>query len=160
MDRFPLAASAAYNYAQRFTMQHRGVDIMAPLGTPVVAVEDGIAWATIDPKGGNVVYLDGESGLRYYYAHLASWTPLLVVTHDPKVPVKAGDQLGYIGNTGNAATTATHLHFQMRRGSLVIDPFDDLMKVDPHRRGTRPSSAAPAGALLLLALLWLASKGN
>jgi murein DD-endopeptidase MepM/ murein hydrolase activator NlpD len=158
MDRFPLPESAKYGYAQRFTMQHLGTDIMAPLGTHVLAVESGTAWASIDPKGGNVVYLDGDSGLRYYYAHLASWTPLLVVTNDPKVKVQAGDALGYVGNTGNAATTATHLHFQMRKGSLAIDPFDDLQAVDPHReRGRRAGVAAPAG-VLLLALLWLASR--
>lgn len=154
-----MPAQVQYSYAQRFTMQHVGTDIMAPLGTHVLAVEDGTAWATIDPKGGNVVYLDGESGYRYYYAHLASWTPLLVVTSDPKVAVKAGDALGYVGNTGNAATTPTHLHFQMRKGSLIVDPFDDLLKVDPHRRGTRAASVAPA-ALLLLAIVWLAAKGR
>jgi len=159
MDRFPMHSTAKYGYEQRFTMQHLGTDIMAPLGTPVVAVENGIAWATIDPKGGNVVYLEGDSGVRYYYAHLASWTPLLVVTADPKVEVSAGDELGYVGNTGNAATTATHLHFQMRRGSLVIDPFDDLIKSDPHRRGTRGASVIPAAALLL-AILWFASSSR
>lgn len=157
MDRFPMHSTAKYGYEQRFTMQHLGTDIMAPLGTPVVAVENGSAWASIDDKGGNVAYLDGESGVRYYYAHLASWTPLLVVTNDPKVKVQAGDELGYVGNTGNAATTETHLHFQQRRGSLVMDPFDDLLAVDPHRRGTRGASVMPAAALLL-ALIWLAAR--
>lgn len=158
MDRFPMHAAAKYDYEQRFNAQHLGTDIMAPLGTIVVAVEPGIAWATIDPKGGNVVYLDGESGARYYYAHLASWTPLLVVTSDPKVKVKAGDDLGYVGNTGNAATTPTHLHFQMRAGNVVIDPFAELQRVDPHRDRGR-ASAAPS-VWLTLAFLWLAAKGS
>lgn len=158
LERFPLPASAAYSYAQRFGVDHRGTDIMAPSGTPVVAVEDGVAWATIDTKGGNVVYLDGTSGERFYYAHLSSWSPKLVVTSDPKVEVKAGDPLGYVGTTGNAAGGAPHLHFQQRRGSLTIDPFDDLIAVDPHKRGVRPGVALPAGVLGLLAILWLMSR--
>lgn len=129
---------------------------MAPLGARVVAVEDGKATATIDPKGGNVVYLDGASGTRYYYAHLAGWAPLLMVTDNPTVPVKAGDDLGYVGKTGNAASTATHLHFQMRRGSLVIDPFDDLQRVDPKPR--RGASTHDASGMLLTLLLWIVSQ--
>jgi murein DD-endopeptidase MepM/ murein hydrolase activator NlpD len=131
---------------------------MAPLGARVVAVEDGTATATIDPKGGNVVYLDGKSGARYYYAHLAGWAPLLMVTDNPSVPVKSGDDLGYVGKTGNAASTATHLHFQMRRGSLVIDPFDDLQRVDPRATPSRASGTHDASGLVLTLLLWLASK--
>lgn len=130
---------------------------MAPLGARVLAVEDGNATSTIDPKGGNVVYLDGKSGTRYYYAHLAGWAPLLMVADNPTVPVKAGDDLGYVGKTGNAASSPTHLHFQMRRGSLVIDPFDDLQRVDPRAKPSRASTHDSAGMLLTL-LLFLASK--
>ena len=159
MKLFPLPATAKYSYTQRFTMQHLGCDIMAPLGTPVLAVQDGVATATTDPKGGNVVYLDGDDGTRYYYAHLASWTPRLLLGGNPRVEVKAGDDLGYVGNTGNAQDTGTHLHFQARRGSLVIDPFDDLQAVDPHsERGSRAALALPAGVLGLLAILWLMSR--
>lgn len=158
MDRFPVHESAAYDYERRFTAQHRGTDIMAPLGARVVAVENGVATATIDPRGGNVVYLDGQSGTRYYYAHLSGWAPLLMITDNPKVTVKAGDDLGYVGKTGNAATTPTHLHFQMRRGSLVIDPFDDLVSVDPKPKSSRAASTHDASGMLLTLLLFLASK--
>ncbi len=160
MDRFPLSATDYYRYEQRFNVQHRGVDIMAKKGSIVYAVEDGVAWATTDPKGGNVVYLDGEAtGIRYYYAHLDGWAAKLGISSDPKVKVSAGDDLGFVGNTGNAAGGPPHLHFQMRIGSLVMDPFDALQSVDPHRdRGTRPSSVAPAAGLLALVLIWWLSK--
>lgn len=176
MDRFPLPPEAEYSYRQRFTTEHHGIDIMAPKGTHAVAVEDGTAWAATEPKGGNVVYLDGLSGNRYFYGHLWQWTPNMVISDNPKVPVKAGDALGYVGNTGNAAGRATHLHFQIRRGSLRIDPFPELQAVDPHpERGSRgetvharpgvlpsmpsmiPFPSLPSGVLLCVAL-WLVSR--
>ena len=159
MDRFPLSATDSYRYEQRFTTQHRGTDILAPAGSIVYAVEDGTAWATVDPKGGNVVYLEGDrSGYRYYYAHLSRWAAKLGIANDPKVRVMAGDDLGAVGTTGNAAGGPPHLHFQMRDGSLVMDPFDALQAVDPHReRGSRPSMVGPSVVVLLLAL-WMLSK--
>ncbi len=174
MDRFPLPASAAYGYQQNFTLEHLGIDIMAPKGTPVVAVESGLAWATTEPKGGNVVYLDGASGVRYFYGHLDRWGAKVLImdrpSSDVKVRVNAGDELGFVGNTGNAAGRPTHLHFQMRDGSLVMDPYPELQKVDPHRERGRSgttvhqkerasSSVIPTG-VLLLALLWLATRGR
>lgn len=160
LERFPLPADAAYSYAQRFTIDHRGTDIMAPLGTKVLAVESGKAWAATEPKGGNVVYLEAPSPRLfaaptvYFYGHL--WDA--AISTEPR-DVKAGELLGYVGNTGNAMGGPPHLHFQVRQGSLVIDPFDLLQAVDPHReRGTRSASALPSGMLLLL-LIWLASRG-
>lgn len=173
MDRFPLPPEAEYRYGQRFTTEHHGIDIMAPQGTHVVAVESGVAWAHREPKGGNVVYLDGESGTRYFYGHLWQWAPIVVISDNPRVPVKSGDVLGYVGNTGNAAGGAPHLHFQLRRGSLRIDPFPELQAVDPHpERGSPgetvharpavipsmlPTFSMPSGVLLCV-LIWLASK--
>ena len=167
MDRFPLPASAAYSYQQNFTTEHHGIDLMAPLGTPVLAVESGVAWASVETKGGNVVYLDGaRTGNRYFYGHLDRFAAKVLINADPRVRVDAGDELGYVGTTGNAAGRPPHVHFQMRRGSLVMDPFEPLQKVDPQpRRGSsgptvhrqqRPSGAA--AAFCLLALLWLVAK--
>lgn len=178
MDRFPLPPEASYRYQQNFSMDHLGIDIMATQGTPVLAVEDGTAWATRETKGGNVVYLDGaKTGNRYFYGHLWQWTPNLVISDNPKVAVKSGEQLGYVGSTGNAAGKPPHVHFQMRRGSLVIDPYPELQKVDPdpsrgssgptvHRRRRRtiempsiewPSSIAP-GIALCIALYLVARR--
>jgi murein DD-endopeptidase MepM/ murein hydrolase activator NlpD len=165
LERFPLPASAAYSYAQRFSASHRGTDIMAPSGTMVVAVESGKAWPALDAKGGRVVYLEAPSKRllgaprRYYYAHLLGWdAPIESATAANPRSVEAGELLGYVGNTGNAKDGPPHLHFQVRQGSLVIDPFDLLQDVDPHReRGSRSSSALPS-AVLLVMLVWLASR--
>jgi hypothetical protein len=86
---------------------HRGVDIFASRGTPVLAATDG--WVTrveTTRVGGNVVWLQPLFGsMRLYYAHLhEQWV-------EPGDFVVAGQPLGSVGNTGNAITTPPHLHF-------------------------------------------------
>jgi murein DD-endopeptidase MepM/ murein hydrolase activator NlpD len=86
---------------------HRGVDIFAPRGTPVLAAIDG--WITrveTTRVGGNVVWMQPLRGdMRVYYAHLTEqWV-------EPGDFVLTGQPLGSVGNTGNAVTTPPHLHF-------------------------------------------------
>jgi peptidoglycan LD-endopeptidase LytH len=99
--------------------QHEGVDIFAKAGTPVVAVTAGVAQPSTNNLGGNVVWLQDAAARRtYYYAHLERWA----VTGTSLV--KAGEVLGYVGNTGNARTTAPHLHFGIyNRGAINPLPF-------------------------------------
>jgi murein DD-endopeptidase MepM/ murein hydrolase activator NlpD len=101
---------------------HRGIDIFAPRGTPVLAAID--AWVTrVDTTtvGGRVVWLqDLFSPLRLYYAHLDSHGVA------PGQYVPAGTILGTVGNSGNARTTSPHLHFGVyvrRRGARDPQPF-------------------------------------
>lgn len=86
------------------TGKHQGNDIFAPKGTPVVAAEDGqitrIGWNTY---GGNRLWINGT----FYYAHLDGYAPGI----RQGSYVKAGDVIGYVGNTGDARTTPPHLHF-------------------------------------------------
>jgi len=158
MDVFPLRTEQRYDYASRFNKSHRGIDIFAPRGTLLVAVEAGKARAAEDPKGGHVVYLDGQSGTQYYYAHLDATAPAF--TWAEVLDVKAGDVIGYLGNTGNARTTPPHLHFQikLRGGGPVIDPYDELVRTDPKKRA-RVGPAKPVddvgAALALLLIVWL-----
>jgi murein DD-endopeptidase MepM/ murein hydrolase activator NlpD len=86
---------------------HKGVDIFASRGTPVVASVDGYISSTGNRGlGGNQVWLrDGLFGASLYYAHLDS-----IATSRGK-RVKIGDTLGFVGNTGNAKYTPPHLHF-------------------------------------------------
>ena len=86
------------------TGKHQGTDIFAARGTPVVAVEDGtITKIGRNTYGGNRIWLNGS----YYYAHLDGYAPGMRVG----AKVKAGDVIGYVGNTGDARTTPPHLHF-------------------------------------------------
>lgn len=107
---------------------HRGVDIFAPRGTPVLAASDGVVTrANTTAVGGNVVWVrDANRNLRLYYAHLDSQT----VTSGQRV--KAGDQLGTVGNTGNAITTPPHLHFGLyARGAVNPFPFLERLRTEP-----------------------------
>jgi len=99
---------------------HHGIDIFASRGTPVVASTDGVVRSTSPNNlGGNVVWLlDSLRGQSLYYAHLDAHA---VVAGQR---VRRGDTLGFVGNSGNARTTAPHLHFGIyRRGQGPIDPL-------------------------------------
>ena len=102
---------------------HRGVDIFAPRGTPVIAATRGTVRSTRPNNlGGNVVWLRDELGRSQYYAHLDSHN----VTRGDSV--EAGDTLGFVGNTGNARTTPPHLHFGIRSRGW----FDPLPAIEAH----------------------------
>jgi murein DD-endopeptidase MepM/ murein hydrolase activator NlpD len=99
---------------------HQGIDIFAPRGTPVLAATDGfVRSAGTNRLGGNVVWLwDSRGRQSLYYAHLDTQ---LVRGGDR---VRVGDTLGLVGNTGNARTTAPHLHFGIYvRGEGAVNPF-------------------------------------
>ena len=114
--------------------RHEGVDIFASRGTPVVAVADGFVARTGNQGlGGKQVWLrDAELGNSYYYAHLDS-----VMTIEGR-PVKTGDTLGRVGNTGNAAGGPTHLHFGIYTSGGAVDPYPYIRK----RQAVPPSKAA------------------
>lgn len=88
---------------------HEAIDIVAPRGTPVVAVDDGTVVKLFDSKrGGLTVYqFDPTGKYAYYYAHLQGYAPGLA---EGKA-VERGDLIGYVGTTGNASPATPHLHF-------------------------------------------------
>lgn len=89
---------------------HEGTDVMAAHGTPLVAVEDGVvARAGTNHLGGNALTLEGRSGHRYYYAHLAGFADGIA----SGAPVAAGQLVGFVGDTGDARGGAPHVHFEI-----------------------------------------------
>jgi murein DD-endopeptidase MepM/ murein hydrolase activator NlpD len=93
---------------------HKGVDMIAARGTPVVALESGtIRRMGNGGLGGITIYLTGNSADEYYYAHLDGWADGLSTGQ----AVSAGELIGYVGSTGNASYTLPHLHFEYRPGS-------------------------------------------
>lgn len=104
--------------------KHKGIDIFAKRGTPVLAAKDGrISRVKEGGLGGKVVW-QREVGNHYslYYAHLDTQ-----LVRQGQI-VRAGDTVGLIGNTGNARYTPPHLHFgiyQRRRGAVDPFPFVD-----------------------------------
>ena len=94
---------------------HEGVDMLAPMGTPIYAVVSGTVNFRQNQLGGNAVSLIGDNGNRYYYAHLASY-------EGASRRVNQGDVIGYNGDTGNATGTP-HLHFEVHPGGgLAVNP--------------------------------------
>lgn len=107
---------------------HKGIDIFAPRGTEVVAVTDGfISYIGEQPKGGRCLWLTTENGTAFYYAHLDRWAPGLY----EGMEVQSGDLLGFVGNTGNAKYTPSHLHFQVNRNDEMVNPYPILTNAVP-----------------------------
>src|SRR5271165_2760923 len=93
--------------------KHEATDIMAPRGTPVLAVNDGkIVKLFLSKPGGNTIYqFDPSEEYCYYYAHLdryADGTAEGLIVH-------RGDVIGFVGSTGNANQSAPHLHFEIHQ---------------------------------------------
>ncbi|SOT97266.1 M23 peptidase [Xanthomonas arboricola pv. fragariae] len=92
---------------------HDAIDILAPTGTPVIAVADGTVEKLFNSeRGGLTVYqFDPNGTYCYYYAHLERYADGLA----EKQAIKRGQVIGYVGSTGNADPAAPHLHFEIHR---------------------------------------------
>ena len=102
---------------------HEGIDIFATRGTYVVSATPGVvARIGTNRLGGNIVFVLGPGGERYYYAHLDSVDPVLKVGQ----PVSTTTVLGRVGTTGNAAGTPPHLHFGIYRTGGTTNPYERL----------------------------------
>jgi murein DD-endopeptidase MepM/ murein hydrolase activator NlpD len=105
---------------------HHGDDIFAALGSPLLAVAHGtvfsVGWNRV---GGWRLWLRDDAGNEFYYAHLSAYSPLAV----NGAIVQAGDVLGFVGDTGDAAGTPYHLHFEVHPVGLLGLGYDGA--VDP-----------------------------
>ena len=98
---------------------HKGTDVFAPMGSPSYAVTDGVitrmSWSS---NGGKQVYLRGNDGNEYFYAHMASY----VARQGQRVT--AGQLIATVGDTGNARGGAPHVHFEVHPGGgYPVNPY-------------------------------------
>jgi murein DD-endopeptidase MepM/ murein hydrolase activator NlpD len=101
---------------------HEGVDIFAKRGTPVFSATRGyVIRAGVNELGGNIVFIVGPGGVRYYYAHLDSTAAGIRTGKE----VTTDTVIGFVGNTGNASSTPPHLHFGMYKDGAQ-NPYDLL----------------------------------
>ena len=96
---------------------HRGTDIPAPEGTPILAAHSGtVIISGWNNSYGNQVLLDNGAGLSTRYAHM---TQTAVTAGEA---VTAGQVIGYVGNTGDS--TGFHLHFEVMQNGVRVNPMD------------------------------------
>jgi len=103
---------------------HKGVDMSATLGTPLVAMYSGSIRLNWHSTGGRQVYLTGDDGNFYYYAHLSGYPAGL----GSGQRVNKGQTIGFVGTTGNATTAHLHLGLGVIGGSLV-NPYPTVRGV-------------------------------
>lgn len=131
---FPVAAEGRphftddYGYVKPGAARgHQGIDIFADEGAPVFAVDDGALRFAEDPLGGHAFYLASSTNrVTYYGAHLSAY-------EGASRQVRAGEVIGYVGATGNAAGTSPHLHFESHPGGgqATEDPYALLSALTP-----------------------------
>jgi murein DD-endopeptidase MepM/ murein hydrolase activator NlpD len=99
--------------------RHKGTDIFARTGTPVVAPVAGSVTTRTGGLGGNAVYVRGADGNTYYGAHLSRFASTGRVAQ--------GQIIGYVGSSGNARGGAAHLHFEIHPGNgAAVNPYSTL----------------------------------
>jgi murein DD-endopeptidase MepM/ murein hydrolase activator NlpD len=125
---FPIAGKANFSHDWGFPRYtpvphlHEGTDVFADFGTPVVSSEAGkVVQKGTAGAGGISVWLRGDSGMGYYYAHLQSWAGNLQVGQR----VEKGFVIGFVGDTGNAEGGSPHLHFELHPGGGPGTPARD-----------------------------------
>ncbi|HKE15160.1 MAG TPA: peptidoglycan DD-metalloendopeptidase family protein [Kofleriaceae bacterium] len=111
------------------TRTHQGIDMAAPIGTPVHAARGGQVVRAEPSTGGfgNVVVIDHGGGVQSYYGHLSA-----ILVEKGQV-VDTGTLVGEVGSTGHS--TGPHLHFEVRQDGISIDPTSDIagLKIDRTR---------------------------
>ena len=131
---FPVFGSAAFgNTFGAFRADvagkwHHGEDLVAPFGTPILAVADGtlfsVGWNDI---GGWRLWLRDGAGNEFYYAHLSAYSPLAIAGRR----VKAGDVLGFVGDSGDADGGVSHLHFEIHPVEYLSYGYDGAVAPYP-----------------------------
>ncbi|MDX1624319.1 MAG: peptidoglycan DD-metalloendopeptidase family protein [Gemmatimonadota bacterium] len=112
VERFGRSRHPVYNTE----VVNNGIDIAAPAGTPVRAVEAGkVVYADWNGGYGQMVILDHDGGYYSLYAHLARMDVAIGES------VAAGDRVGSVGETGSL--TGAKLHFEIRKGGRAVDPI-------------------------------------
>jgi murein DD-endopeptidase MepM/ murein hydrolase activator NlpD len=100
---------------------HKGVDISAPIGTPIRATADGIVvFAETESTFGRLVRINHGNGVETYYAHLSRF--YVQAGQD----VRRGELIGAVGTSGRV--TAPHLHYEVRLGGAPVNPYRYLAK--------------------------------
>jgi murein DD-endopeptidase MepM/ murein hydrolase activator NlpD len=130
---FPVYGATAYidtfGAARSDETYHHGDDVFGELGQPILAVADGTLFSVGFQKiGGYRLWLLDQQGNQFYYAHLSAYSTLAV----NGAHVRAGQVIGFMGNTGDAEGTPVHLHFEVHPVSLLYLGYDGAVDPTPY----------------------------
>ena len=141
---FPVVGQVRYSDdfgSPRSGGAHQGNDLMSAKRSPAVAAETGtVKYWTTSRNAGCMLYLYGESGTVYYYIHLNNDLTLkndtrgkcvrgVAYTVKNGARVQAGQQIAYVGDSGDANGLASHLHFEVHPGGgKAVSPYPYLQK--------------------------------
>ena len=104
---------------------HMGIDYSAPTGTPIFSVATGkVVHLGYSGAFGNLIILEHPGNYRTYYAHLSNYNVELEVGNE----VRRGLEIGYVGSTGRS--TGPHLHFELRKDGVYVDPYATKTQLD------------------------------
>ena len=104
---------------------HMGIDYSAPIGTPIFSVATGkVVHLGYSGAFGNLIILEHPGNYRTYYAHLSGYNAELEVGNE----VRRGLEIGYVGSTGRS--TGPHLHFELRKDGVYVDPYAVKTQLD------------------------------
>ena len=157
--RLPRARSASFSdtwgAARADVGWHHGVDIFARLGSPVVAVADGVLFSV----GWNTSAAGGSGSATGRATSSTTRTSHASPDRGRRREFRAGTVIAYVGNTGDAAGTPYHLHFEIHPASLLSLGYDgavDPFRTSRHGRGSRARpvlrsavAGPPPGAILI-----------
>jgi murein DD-endopeptidase MepM/ murein hydrolase activator NlpD len=124
---------------------HRGSDLMAPKGTPVYAIADGLVKHMQDgDRSGRWLGIEHDGGYESWYMHLnndtpgtddgaASWDETVVPGLEIGDRVRAGQLVAWVGDSGNAEPSSPHTHFEIHKNGSAVNPYPFL--ADAYERG-------------------------
>jgi lipoprotein NlpD len=117
---WPVQGTMTAQFGMDGKRRHDGIDISAPIGTPIKAADSGrVVYSDNKMRGyGNLIIIEHRDNFFTIYAHN---NENLV---QEEVVVQRGDIIARVGKTGNA--TGSHLHFEIRKGSRPLDPIQFL----------------------------------
>ncbi len=104
---------------------HMGIDYAAPVGTPIFSVANGkVVHLGYSGAFGKLIVLEHPGGYHTYYAHLSGYNSELDVGNE----IRRGLEIGYVGSTGRS--TGPHLHFELRKNGIYVDPYATKTQLD------------------------------
>lgn len=158
LDRFPVPSTSVeftdtWGARRSGGRRHRGTDILGDRGTPIVAIADGVVtFVGTQRLSGYTIKIDHGDGWSTAYLHLNNDDPgtdngeggertAFAPWIYEGVRVKAGELIGYLGDSGNAEHTTPHLHFEIKHDGEKVNPYPYLEEA--WLRGEWRISASP-----------------